>query len=154
MLQFYSSLQLSWKLAPSKWRNILGKILLFFNKFFPIIIFFFLQQLKNTIKIINMKNNYMNQLLRLPLLKYTHRKKIRMLKKNKQTNKSNNNKKENSTILPPQEKIGLLQHPRQRSPWQQSRNKSRHSCRKDLHPRGHSYPRFSSFLCKSNLTKS
>ena len=27
-------------------------------------------------------------------------------------------------------------------------------CRKDLHPRRRSYPRFSSFLCKCNLTKS
>ena len=27
-------------------------------------------------------------------------------------------------------------------------------CRKDLHPRYCSYPRFSSFLCKCNLTKS
>ena len=27
-------------------------------------------------------------------------------------------------------------------------------CRKDLHPRCRSYPRFSPFLCKCNLTKS
>ena len=61
----------------------------------------------------------MNQLLRLPLLKYTHththtEKKIHMLKK------KNKNKKKSSTILPPQEKKGPLQHPRRRSPWQQS----------------------------------
>ena len=49
----------------------------------------------------------MNQLLRLPLLKYTHtEQKIHMSKKSKSNNNNNNNnnKKKNSIILPPQEK--------------------------------------------------
>ena len=48
----------------------------------------------------------MNQLLRLPLLKYTHRTKNTYVKKNKynNNNNNNNNKKKNSIILPPQEK--------------------------------------------------
>ena len=59
----------------------------FINQFFPFK--FFLQQHKNLIKGNNKKNNYMNQLLRLPLLKYTHTKRkyiyiyIHMLKKKK-----------------------------------------------------------------------
>ena len=66
-----------------------------------------------------------------------------MLKKKKK------NKNKDSTTLPPQEKKGLLQHPRRRS-----RLGAVNCCRKDLHPRCLSYPRFSSFLCKCNLTKS
>ena len=79
--------------------------------------------------------------------------KIKKKKKKKKKKKENNNKNKNSIILPLQEKKGLLQHPRRRSPWQQSRNRSRNCCRKYLHPRGRSYPRVSSFLCKCNLTK-
>ena len=44
----------------------------------------------------------MNQLLRPPLLKYTHAEKNTYVKEKKINN--NNNKKKNSTILPPQEK--------------------------------------------------
>ena len=46
-------------------------IFFFFNKFF-FFFFFFLQQHENIIKSNNKKNSYINQLLRLPLLKYTH----------------------------------------------------------------------------------
>ena len=48
----------------------------------------------------------MNQILRLPVLKYTHREKKNKLKiKQKQKNKTKKPpKKQNSTILPPQEK--------------------------------------------------
>ena len=58
----------------------------YFSIFFKSVFFilnFFLQQHKNIIESNNNKNNYMNQLLRLPLLKYTHTqtKKIHMLKK-------------------------------------------------------------------------
>ena len=78
----------------------------------------------------------MDQLLRLLLLKYTHTHThihtdrhthtleiyiyIHMLKK-----KKSNNKEKDSTNLTPQEKKGLLQHPRRRSLRQQSRNRSR-----------------------------
>ena len=55
----------------------------------------------------------MNQLLRLPLLKYTHRKKRNNNNNNNSNNNNNNNNKKKSTItLPPQEKKELLQHPR------------------------------------------
>ena len=59
----------------------------------------------------------MNQLLRLPLLKYTHTQKKKHVKKK-------TNKKKSSTIVPPQEKRGPLQHPRRRSLRHQSRNRS------------------------------
>ena len=63
----------------------------------------------------------MNQLLRLPLLKYTH---THTHTQNTYVKKKAN-KKKSSTILPLQEKKGTLQHPRRRFPWQQSRNRSR-----------------------------
>ena len=44
--------------------------ILFLNQFFSFKFFFTATQ--NIIKSNNKKNNYMNQLLRLPLLKYTH----------------------------------------------------------------------------------
>ena len=44
----------------------------FFNKFFSFKNFFFTTTQKYVIKSNNKKNNYMNQLLRLPLLKYAH----------------------------------------------------------------------------------
>ena len=79
----------------------------------------------------------MNQLLRLPLLKYTHteKKKQHMLKKTKQ-NKTKTNKKKSSTILPPQEKRGPLQHPRRRSLQRQSRNRSRQLLSQGPPPQG------------------
>ena len=46
----------------------------------------------------------MNQILRLPVLKYTHRKKKQVKKKQNKTKQKKNPKKQNSTILPPQEK--------------------------------------------------
>ena len=47
-----------------------NEVVVFFNLFF--LLNFFLQQHENIIKSNNKKNNYINQLLRLPLLKYTH----------------------------------------------------------------------------------
>ena len=61
-----------------QWRLEVKQLSLIKNTFLKKIYFyfkFFLQQHKNIIKSNNKKNNYMNQLLRLPLLKYTHRKK-------------------------------------------------------------------------------
>ena len=97
----------------------------------------------------------MNQILRLPVLKYTHREKKQVKNKTKTKNKTKKPpKKQNSTILPPQEKKrGQPQHPRRSSLRQQSRNRAVNCCRKDPHPRGCRYPRVSSFLCKCNLTK-
>ena len=46
----------------------------------------------------------MNKILRLPVLKYTHRKKKQVKKKQNKTKQKKNPKKQNSTILPPQEK--------------------------------------------------
>ena len=54
----------------------------------------------------------MNQILRLPLLKYTRTQKKKHVKN--KTKKPKKNKK-NSTILPPQEKRGHPQHPRRSS---------------------------------------
>ena len=48
----------------------------------------------------------------------------------------------------------FLQHPGRRPQQQQSRNRAVNCCRKDLHTRGCSDPRSTSFLCKCNLTKS
>ena len=48
------------------------------------LISFFLQQHKNAVKSNNKNNNYINQLLRLPLLKHTHT-------KNNNSNNNNNN---------------------------------------------------------------
>ena len=47
----------------------------------------FILQHKNKIKSNNKKNNYMNQLLRLPMLKYTHRKKSTYVKEKKKKKK-------------------------------------------------------------------
>ena len=52
----------------------------FFLINFFVLLIFFLQQHKNIIKSNNKKNNHMNQLLRLPLLKYTRTEKIYMWK--------------------------------------------------------------------------
>ena len=72
-----------------------------------------------------------------------------MLKK-----KNNNNKKKSSTILPPQEKKDPYNTPGG-GPQGNSQGIAAVNCfRKDLHPSGRSCPRFSSFICKCNLTKS
>ena len=71
----------------------------------------------------------MNQLSRLLLLKYTHTHTHThthiYIYTYVEEKKNNNNKKKDSTTLPRQENKGLLQHPRRRSPLQQSRNRSR-----------------------------
>ena len=101
----------------------------------------------------------MNQILRSPVLKYIHRKtKTKKHVKNKtKTKKQNKTKKpkKNKTAPSslPKKKRGQPQHPRRSSLRQQSRNRAVNCCRKDPHPRGCRYPRFSSFLCKCNLTK-
>ena len=99
----------------------------------------------------------MNQILRLPVLKYTQRKKKKnKLKiKQKQKNKTKKTPQETKQHHPPspRKKRGQPQHPRRSSLRQQSRNRAVNCCRKDSHPRGCRYPRFSSFLCKFNLTK-
>ena len=98
----------------------------------------------------------MNQILRLPVLKHTHRKKKKKLKiKPKQKNKTKKTPQKNKTPPSslPKKKRGQPQHPRRSSLQQQSRNRAVNCCRNDPHPRGCRYPRFSSFLCKCNLTK-
>ena len=78
-----------------------------------------------------------------------------MLKKNNNNNNNNNNnKKKNSTILPPQEKKDTYSTP-DGGPYGNRGGIGAVNCyHKDLHPRGRSCPRFCSFLCKCNLTKS
>ena len=71
------------------------KFVFFLNLFF--LLNFFLQQHENIIKSNNKKNNYINQLLRLPLVKYTHREK-------NNTYDKKTNKKKSSANVPPQEK--------------------------------------------------
>ena len=100
----------------------------------------------------------MNQILRLPVLKCTHRKKKKKklkIKQKKKKTKQKKNPKKNKTAPSslPKKKRGQPQHPGQSSLRQQSRNRAVNWCRKDPHPRGCRYPRFSSFLCKCNLTK-
>ena len=121
--------------------------LFFFFKSIFFLLNFFLQQHKNIIKSNNKKNNYINQLLRLPLLKYTHTEKKYICYKKQIKRKavpSSLPKKKKDPYNTPDggphgnsQGIGAL-----------------NCCRKDLHPRGCRYPRFSSFLCKCNLTKS
>ena len=114
--------------------------------FFLLILF--LQQHKSIIKSNNKKSNYMNQLLRLPLLKYTHtEQKIHMSKKTKIIIIT-------IIIIIKRKTVSSSLPKKKRSPRQQSKNRSLHCCRKDLHPRDRSYPTFSSFLCKCNLIKS
>ena len=86
------------------------------------ILSFFLEQHKNIIESNNNKNNYMKQLLRLPLLKYTH------------TNKKNTYVKEKMIIIiikrktvppPSSRKKRIPTTPKtRRFPRQQSRNRS------------------------------
>ena len=91
----------------------------------------------------------MNQLLILPLLKYTHtEKKIHMLKKNKQV------KRKAVPCSLPKKKRDPYNTP-DGGPHSSSQGIGAiNCCWKDLHPRGRRHPRFSSFLCKRNLTKS
>ena len=88
----------------------------------------------------------MNQLLRLPLLKYTHTEKKSYVKKKKRKRKavpcSLPKKKEDPYNAPDGGPYGNSQG-----------TGAVNCCRKDLHPRGCRHPRFSSFLCKCNLTR-
>ena len=107
----------------------------FLNQFFPFKVFY--TKHKNLIKSNNKKNNYMNQLLRLPLLKYTRV--CAYTHTHTHTHTHTRTHKENiytyvkekiikrKTVPPslPKKKKGFLQHPRRRSPRQQSRNRSR-----------------------------
>ena len=97
----------------------------------------------------------MNQILRLPVLKYTHRKKKQVKNKTTKQTKQTKNPPKNKTAPSslPKKKRGQPQHLRWSSLRQQSRNRTVNCCHKDPHPRGCRYPRFSSFLCKCNLTK-
>ena len=100
--------------------NIMSRIFFFPFKFF-------LQQHKTIINSNNMKNNYMNQLLTLPLLKYhthtqTHTKYIYTYNKEK---KIIIIKRRQYDPPSPRKKKGLLQHPKRRSSRQQLRNRSR-----------------------------
>ena len=67
-------------------------------------------------------NNYLNQLLRLPLLKYTP-----THKGNNENNKNNNNNNNNNKAIPTSfpKKKASLQHLGRRPPRRQSRNRSR-----------------------------
>ena len=108
----------------------------------------------------------MNQLLRLPSLKYTHththththahthteRKNIYIYIYIKE--KKHKKKKKDSTTLPPQEKKDSYNTPDGGPHGNSQGIGTANCCCKDLHPRCRSYPRFSSFLCKCNLTKS
>ena len=99
----------------------------------------------------------MNQLLRLPLLKYTHTQKKK--RKEKTYVKKNNNKQTKNKIkrkaVPsslPKKKEDPYNIP-DGGPYGASQGIGAiNCCRKDLHHRGCRYPRFSSFLCKCNLT--
>ena len=95
----------------------------------------------------------MNQLLRLPLLKYTHphRKKNQTYVKKKNKTKQIKRKAAPSSL--PKKKEDPYNIP-DGGPYGDSQGIGAvNCCRKDLHPRGCRYPRFSSFLCKCNLTK-
>ena len=89
----------------------------------------------------------MNQLLRLPLLKYTHtEKKKRMLKKKQIKRKAVPSSLPKKKEDPYDSSDG--------GPYGNSQGIGAvNCCRKDLHFRGCRYPRFSSLLCKCNLTK-
>ena len=96
----------------------------------------------------------MNQLLRLPLLKYTTHteKKQHMLKKKKKQKQKQIKRKAAPSSLP-KKKEDPYNTP-DGGPYGNSQGIGAvNCCRKDLHPRRCRYPRFSSFLCKCNLTK-
>ena len=99
----------------------------------------------------------MNQLLRLPLLKYTHthtHRKKKHVKKKKQKTKQKQIKRKAAPSSLPKKKEDPYNIP-DGVPYGNSQGIGAvNCCRKDLHPRGCRYPRFSSFLCKCNLTKS
>ena len=108
----------------------------FLNFFFPF------KNFNNTIKTFknNKNNNYINQLLRLTLLKHTH------------TLKNNNNKRQ---YQPPSPGNKHLYNTPDGGPNGNSQGKGAVSyCHKDLHTRGCRDPRSISFLRKCSLTKS
>ena len=98
----------------------------------------------------------MNQLLRLPLLKYTTHteKKQHMLKKKKKKQKQKQIKRRKAAPSSlPKKKEDPYNIP-DGDPYGDSQGIGAVICRrKDLHPKGRRYPRFSSFLCKCNVTK-
>ena len=115
----------------------------FFLCFFFLLIVFTTTQ--NTVKSNNKNSNYINQLLRLPLLKHTH----------PHTHTDRKKKKWKRQYQPPS--------PRKKHPYNTADGGLHSSsqgigavscCFKDLHPRGCRDSRSISFLCKCNLTKS
>ena len=133
------------------WRLSILKFNLWTFFFFPFQKVF-LQQNENISKTNNTKKQLHESNIKITIAKiHSHRKKNMLKIKQKKPPKKQ--KKPSSTILPPQEKRGHPQHPRRSFLRQQSRNRAVNCCRKDPHPRGCRYPRFSSFLCKCNLTK-
>ena len=100
----------------------------------------------------------MNQLLRLPLLKDTHththtQNKQHTLKKKKKVKKNKQIKRKSALSSLPKKNEDPCNAP-DRGPYSNSQGiVAVNCCRKDIHPRGCRYPRFSSFLCKCNLTK-
>ena len=107
-----------------------------------------------------MKSNYMNQLLLLPFLKYTHTKYIYIYTYNKENKKE---KKKKKIIIIKRRQYHPLSLRKKKDSYNTPDGGSHgnsqgigavNCCRKVLHPRGRTCPRFSSFLCKCNLTKS
>ena len=121
----------------------------FFNKFFFPFKNFYNNTKKKTFKS-NKNNNYINQLLKLPLLKHTHTQHTHthththtqiITKKRQYQPPSPRNKRPYNTLdggpNGNNPGIGVVNY-----------------CRKDLHTRVCRDPRPTSFLCKCNLTKS
>ena len=79
-------------------------VVVVFNNFFFLLNFFFTTTRIIWLKVTIKKNNYMNQLLRLPLLKYTHIHTDTDTQKHILKKKLKKTKKKSSTILPSQEK--------------------------------------------------
>ena len=110
----------------------------------------FLQQHENIIKNNNKKNNYINQSLRLLLLKYTH---TRTEKNNTYIKKKQIKRKAVPSSFP-NKKNDPYNTPNGGPNGNNEGIGAVNCCHKEHHPRGCRYSRFSSFLCKCNLTKS
>ena len=96
-----------------------------------------------------MKNNSMNQLL-IYIYIYIY---IYNKEKKRKRKKNHNNKKKAVPPSLPKKKKDSYNTPDGGSYGNSQGIGAVNFCRKDLSPRGRSCPRFSSFLCKCNLTK-
>ena len=115
--------------------------------------FFFTTTRKNIIKSNSKKKQLHESIIKITVVKiHTQREKKTYVKKNLNKKKEKRKRKAAPSSLP-KKKEDPYNIP-DGGPYGDSQGIGAvNCCRKDLHPRGCRYPRFSSFLCKCNLTK-